>query len=115
MVSPFDFSQTLPLSGGLLVPCSLLGPPVIKQFMQVVLWCLARVSGFSQYASINTFTFISAIWRPASCDVIFHIIIFSLTIGSGGSLITAGSQVLFFLNNFWAQKFTFGGSELLWL
>ena len=36
MVFPFDFPQTLPFSGGLLFPCSLLGPPVIKQFMQVV-------------------------------------------------------------------------------
>ena len=31
MVSPFDFAQTLPVSGGLLVPCSLLGPPAIKK------------------------------------------------------------------------------------
>ena len=29
-VSPFDFSRILPVGGGLLVPCSLLGPPVIK-------------------------------------------------------------------------------------
>ena len=31
MVSPFDLSQTLLISGGLLVPCSLWGPPVITQ------------------------------------------------------------------------------------
>ena len=36
VVSPFDLSRTLPVSGGLLVPCSLPGPPVVKQFMQVV-------------------------------------------------------------------------------
>ena len=36
MVSPFDLSQTLPVGGGLLVPCSLLGPPVVKQLMQMV-------------------------------------------------------------------------------
>ena len=30
MGSPFDLYQTLPVGGGLLVPCSLLGPPVIK-------------------------------------------------------------------------------------
>ena len=30
-VSPFDLSQILPVSGGLLVPYSLLRPPVIKQ------------------------------------------------------------------------------------
>ena len=28
-VSPFDLSQILLVGGGLLVPCSLLGPPVI--------------------------------------------------------------------------------------
>ena len=32
VVSPFDFSQIL-VAGGLLVLCSLPGPPVIKQFM----------------------------------------------------------------------------------
>ena len=35
-VSPFDLSGTLPLGGGLLVPCSLPGPPVIKQLLQMV-------------------------------------------------------------------------------
>ena len=36
VVSPFDLSQTFPVDGGLLVPCSLPGPPVIKQLMQMV-------------------------------------------------------------------------------
>ena len=36
VVSPFDLSQTLPVGGGLLVPCSLPEPPVIKQVMQMV-------------------------------------------------------------------------------
>jgi len=36
VVSPFDLSRTLPVGGGLLVPCSLAGPPVVKQFMQMV-------------------------------------------------------------------------------
>ena len=36
MVSPFDLSRTLPIDGGLLVPCSLSGPPVIKQLLQKV-------------------------------------------------------------------------------
>ena len=36
VVSPFDLSQTLPVGGGLLVPYSLSGSPVIKQLMQVV-------------------------------------------------------------------------------
>ena len=36
VVSPFDLSQTLLVGGGLLVPCSLPGPPVVKQLMQMV-------------------------------------------------------------------------------
>ena len=36
MVSPFDLSRTLPVGGGLLVPCSVPGPPVLKQLMQMV-------------------------------------------------------------------------------
>jgi len=36
VVSHFDLSQTLPVDGGLLVPCSLPGPPVLKQLMQMV-------------------------------------------------------------------------------
>ena len=32
----FDLSETLPVGGGLLVPCSLPGPPVVKQLMQMV-------------------------------------------------------------------------------
>ena len=35
-VSPFDLSRMLPVGGGLLVPCSLAGPPVVKQLMQMV-------------------------------------------------------------------------------
>ena len=50
MVSPFDLSQTLPVGGSLLVPCSLPGPLVLKQ---LILWCLAIVGGFSQCASPN--------------------------------------------------------------
>ena len=36
VVSPFDLSRTLPVDGSLLVPCSLPGPPVLKQLMQTV-------------------------------------------------------------------------------
>ena len=36
VVSPFDLSRTLLVGGGLLVPCSLPGPPVLKQLMQMV-------------------------------------------------------------------------------
>ena len=35
-VSPLDLSQTLPVGGGLLVPYSLSGSPVVKQLMQMV-------------------------------------------------------------------------------
>ena len=35
-MSPFDLSQTLPVGGGLLVPYSLPGSPVIKQLMEMV-------------------------------------------------------------------------------
>ena len=52
-VSPFDLSRTLPVGGGLLVLYSLSGSPVIKQLTQMLLWCLARVEGFNQYASPN--------------------------------------------------------------
>ena len=36
VVSPFNLSRTLPVGGGLLVPYSLSGSPVIKQLMQMV-------------------------------------------------------------------------------
>ena len=36
VVSPFDVSWTILVGGGLLVLCSLPGPPVVKQFMQMV-------------------------------------------------------------------------------
>ena len=46
VVSPFDLSRTLPVGGGLLVPCSLPGPPVIKQLMQMVTVMPGQVGGF---------------------------------------------------------------------
>ena len=36
VLSPFDLSRTLLVGGGLLVPCSLPGPPVIKRLVQMV-------------------------------------------------------------------------------
>ena len=36
VMSPFDLSRTLHVGGSLLLPCSLSGPPVIKQLMQMV-------------------------------------------------------------------------------
>ena len=35
-VSPFDLSRALLVGGGLLVPCSLPEPPVVKQLIQMV-------------------------------------------------------------------------------
>ena len=62
MVSPFDLSRILPVGGGLLVPvdsgllilvgggflvpCSLAGPPVIKQLMQMVTMVPGQGGGF---------------------------------------------------------------------
>ena len=36
VVSAFDLRRTLLIGGGLLIPCSLPGPPVIKQLVQMV-------------------------------------------------------------------------------
>ena len=49
VVSPFDLSRTLPVGGGLLVPCSLPGPPVVKQLVQMVTVVPGR-GGWSQSA-----------------------------------------------------------------
>ena len=54
--SPLDLSQTLLVGGGLLVPYSLPGSPVIKQLMRMVTKGLTRVGGFSQCASPNKTT-----------------------------------------------------------
>ena len=54
VVSPFDLSRTLPVGGGLLGPCSLPGPPVIKQLMQMVAMVPGQGGCFSQCASPNT-------------------------------------------------------------
>ena len=48
LVSRFDLLWILPVGGSLLVPCSLSGPPVIKQFMQM----LTIVPGGGQFRSV---------------------------------------------------------------
>ena len=53
VVSPFDLSQTLAVVGGLLVPYSLSGSPVIKQLMQMVIMVPGQ-GGWFQCASPNT-------------------------------------------------------------
>ena len=52
-VSPFDLSRTLPVGGGLLVPYSLSGSPVIKQLMQMVTMVPGQGGRFQSCASPN--------------------------------------------------------------
>ena len=56
VVSYFDLPRTLLVGGGFLVLCSLPGPPVVKQLMNMVTMVPARVGGFSECASPNTWT-----------------------------------------------------------
>ena len=56
VVSPFDLSQTLPIGGGLLVPRSLPGPPVIKRLMQMVTMVPGQGGWFQSVASPNKST-----------------------------------------------------------
>ena len=53
VVSSFDLFRTLPLGGGLLVPCSLPGPPVVKQLMQMVTMVPGQGGRFQSVASPN--------------------------------------------------------------
>ena len=53
MVSPFDLSRTLLVGGGLLVPCSLPGPPVIKQLTQMVTVAPGRGGGGGRFQSCS--------------------------------------------------------------
>ena len=46
VVSPFDLSRTLAVGGGLLVPCSLPGPLVIKELLQMVTMVPGQGGGF---------------------------------------------------------------------
>ena len=51
VVPSFDLSQTLQVGGGLLVLCSLPGPPVVKQLMHMVTVVPGHSDGFSRCAS----------------------------------------------------------------
>ena len=64
MVSPFDLSLTLPVGGGLLVPCFFPGPPVVKQLMQLVTMVPGQGGRFQSAASPN---------RPTSLVANIHI------------------------------------------
>ena len=46
VVSPFDLSRTLLVGGGLLIPYSLPGPPVVKQLVQIVTGESGQVAWF---------------------------------------------------------------------
>ena len=52
LASPFDFSGILPVGGGLLVPCSLPEPPVIKYLMQMVM-VFSGQSGWFQSVCVS--------------------------------------------------------------
>ena len=54
VVSPFDLSYTLLVGGGLLVPCSLAGSPIIKQLMQMVTMVSGQSGPFQSCASPNS-------------------------------------------------------------
>ena len=70
MVSPFDLSQTLLVGGGLLVPCSLPGPPVVKQLMQIVTMGPGQGGGFNQCASPDNLTRIPSHGLPAKTSLV---------------------------------------------
>ena len=54
-MSPFDLFRTLMVVGGLIVPFSLPGPPVIKQLMQMVTREPGQGGQFQSCASPNNF------------------------------------------------------------
>ena len=83
-VSLSDFSRTLPVDGSLLVPCSLPGPPVIKQLMQIV----AMVPGHCRepaYCILSAYCVLSAALSTASSIRIWN--------GSTGILSLPGASV----------------------
>ena len=55
VASPFDLSPTLPVTGGLLVACSSLGPPVLKLLTQMVMVVPGRGAQFQPECSPNNF------------------------------------------------------------
>jgi len=78
VVSHFDLSWTLPVGGGLLVPCSLPGSPVVKQLMQMVTmvpgqggrfqsvcfpWHFHRIKHKHPYFNLNIFFLITKSYR----------------------------------------------------
>ena len=72
VVSPFDFSWTLLAGGGLLVPCSLPGPPVVKHLMQMAT-VVAGQEGWLQSVCFPLTVFLIFLKR----SLVFPILLFS--------------------------------------
>ena len=72
VVSPFDLSRTLPVGGGLLVLCSLPGPPVLKQLMQMVTMVPGQ-RGFNQCASTETYVYAKKKTKNPFCPNLYHV------------------------------------------
>ena len=73
----FDLSETLPVGGGLLVPCSLPGTLVIKQLMQMITVVSDQVGGFNQCASPNRTILIISRYIKLEYEMATHSIILS--------------------------------------
>ena len=79
--------------------------------MLFYVWKVARIC--ISFTEIIAFIYISAMQDQHSATQFFHILSPSVTIESGGSLITARLQALFFLGILCVQNFTFVGLEQL--
>ena len=58
VASAFDLSQTLLVGGSVLVPCSLLEPPVIKSFTQMFTMVPGQAGWFQSVSSSNKKSFV---------------------------------------------------------
>ena len=74
VLSPFDLFRILLVDAGLLVLCSLPGPPVIKQLVQMVIMVPGQ-DGWFQCASPNTGALLWRTMRNMTRKVLFHLIV----------------------------------------
>ena len=92
MVSPFNLSRALPVGGGLFVPRSLPGPPVVKHLVQMVTVVPGQGGRFSQRASPNrsnsAATGRSCVPRLSLCLAAFQ----SLLSGAGSPILGCGGN-----------------------
>ena len=63
VVSPFDLSRTLPVGGGLVIPCSLPGPPVVKQLTQMVTMMPGQGGGLQSVLLLSIVCILYKIWK----------------------------------------------------